>query len=142
MYIKAALFSAGLTVGFLVNGWRLGSEIEQIQRQATEREKAAIQSAADESLRLQKVKDEALSNAQILANKNRTAALGAQSELARLRDQIAHGRGEAVNSCTSTAYVETLSGVFAECSTELVEMARTADDLSANAQLIFEAWPK
>ena len=142
MYLKAGLFAAGLAVGFLVNGWRLGYEIKQIQHQATEREKAAIQSAADESLRLQKVKDEALTNAQIVASKNRAAADGAKSELVRLRDQIAHGRSEGVNSCTSPAYVETLSDVFAECSTELVEMARTADDLSANAQLIFEAWPK
>lgn len=142
MYLKAGLFAAGLAVGFLVNGWRLGYEIEQIQHQATEREKAAIQSAADESLRLQKVKDEALTNAQIVASKNRAAADGAKSELDRLRDQIARGRGEANNSCTSPAYVETLSDVFGECSTELVEMARTADDLAANAQLIFEAWPK
>lgn len=142
MYLKAGLFAAGLVVGFTLNGWRLGYEIEQIQHQATEREKAAIQSAADESLRLQKVKDEALTNAQIVASKNRAAADGAKSELDRLRDQIARGRGEANNSCTSPAYVETLSDVFGECSTELVEMARTADDLAANAQLIFEAWPK
>lgn len=142
MYLKAGLFAAGLVVGFLINGWRLGYEIEQIQHQAAEREKAAIQSAADETLRLQRAKDEAIKNAQVVADKNRVAAAGARSELDRLRDQIARGRGQADNSCPSPAYVETLSDVFGECSSELVEMARTADDLAANAQLIFEAWPK
>lgn len=142
MYLKVGLFAAGLVVGFSINGWRLGYEIEQIQHQATEREKAAIQSAADESLRLQKAKDDALTNAQIVADKNRIAAAGARFDLNRLRDQIERGRGEADNTCPSSAYIEALSDVFGECSGELVEMARTADDLAANAQLIFEAWPK
>jgi hypothetical protein len=96
-----------------------------------------------ESARLQKLKDEALDEANKIAQKNAVAASNARAELDRVRRQLASSVTIGSSTCASTRnYASTLSVVFGECSTRLVEMAKDADGHAADSRTFQRAWPR
>ena len=96
-----------------------------------------------ESARLQKLKDEALDEANKIAQKNAQAATSARSELDRVRRQLASSVTIGSATCPSTRnYAETLAVIFGECATRLFEMAKDADGHAADSRTLEKAWPK
>ena len=96
-----------------------------------------------ESARLQKLKDEALDEANRIAQKNANSAANARAELDRVRKQLASSVTIGSSTCASTRdYASTLAVIFGECSTRLVEVAKDADGHAADSRTYQRAWPK
>ncbi len=96
-----------------------------------------------ESARLQKQKDEALNEANKIAQANAKSAAGVRAELDRLRRQLANNPSLSSATCSSTRnYAETLATVFGECATRLGELAEKADGHSADSTTLEKAWPQ
>jgi hypothetical protein len=103
----------------------------------------AGQNAMLESARLQKLKDEALNEANKIAQANAKSAASARAELDRLRRQIASSNDLSAATCPSTRqYATTLATVFGECSTRLTEVAKDADGHAVDSRTLEKAWPK
>ena len=132
----------GLLIGFTVQGWRKDVTISELQ---LAHEKAIAQSVAqsqEETLRLQRIKDEAIERATQLAYSNAAAADHARSERDRLRLQLTEESRKLRNATREslTKYTTTLQGVFAECTGELTELAKKADGHALDARTLKEAW--
>ena len=139
----AAALIIGATAGWTANGWRLNGKIDQmIARHSLDLSKAT-EVALNESIRLQKLKDEALDEANKTAQKNANAAASARSELDRVRRQLANSVTIGSSTCASTRnYADTLSLVFGECATRLTEVAKDADGHAADSRTFQRAWPR
>jgi hypothetical protein len=133
----------GALGGWTANGWRLNGKIDQmIARHSLDLSKAT-EAALAETVRLQKVKDDALEEANKLAQKNANAAASARSELSRVRRQLASSLTISSATCASTrSYADTLAVVFGECATRLTEVAKDADGHAADSRTFQRAWPR
>jgi hypothetical protein len=140
---SVAALVIGALGGWTANGWRLNGKIDQmIARHSLDLSKAT-EAALAETVRLQKVKDDALEEANKLAQKNANAAASARSELSRVRKQLANSVTIGSATCASTrSYADTLSVVFGECATRLVEVAKDADGHAADSRTFQRAWPR
>ena len=140
---SVAALVIGALGGWTANGWRLNGKIDQMIARHSQDLSKATEAALAETVRLQKVKDDALEEANKLAQKNATAAANARAELNRVRKQLANSVTIGSSTCASTRnYASTLSVVFGECSTRLVEMAKDADGHAADSRTFQRAWPK
>lgn len=132
----------GLLIGFTVQGWRKDATISDLKMSHERAVATSIAQAQEETLRLQRIKDEAIERATELANANALAADSARSERDRLRLQLtlqSRQLREATRE-SLTNYTATLQGVFAECTGELTELARKADGHALDARTLKEAW--
>jgi hypothetical protein len=103
----------------------------------------AGQNAMLEAARLQKLKDEALNEANKIAQQNAKAATAARAELDRLRRQLASANDLSTASCPSTRdYAATLATVFGECATRIGELAEKADGHALDSRTLNGAFPK
>ena len=139
----AASLAIGLVTGWTANGWRLNGKIDRINAEASQALAEAGKNAMLESARLQKLKDEALDEANKIAQRNAQAATNARTQLDRLRRQLANTPSLSSATCASTRdYAATLATVFGECATRIGEMAKDADGHSADSRTLEKAWPK
>ncbi len=96
-----------------------------------------------ESARLQKLKDEALNEANRISQDNAKAAAAARGELDRLRRQLATANDLSTSTCPSARnYAATLAVVFGECATRIGEMAKDADGHALDSRTLEGAFPK
>jgi hypothetical protein len=139
----AASLLIGLATGWTANGWRLNGRIDQmIARHSLDLSKAT-EAAMVESTRLQKQKDDALNEANKIAQNNASAAANARSELDRVRKQLASSVTIGSATCPSTRnYAETLAVIFGECATRLFEMAKEADGHALDSRTYQQAFPR
>jgi hypothetical protein len=139
----AASLAIGLTTGWTANGWRLNGRIDQMIARHSQDLSMATEAAMVESTRLQKLKDEALDEANKTAQRNANAAANARSELDRVRKQLASSVTIGSSTCASTRnYAETLAVIFGECATRLFEMAKEADGHALDSRTYQQAFPK
>jgi hypothetical protein len=137
----AAVIAFG--AGWTANGWRLNGKIDRMVAEYSQAMAQAGQNAMLESARLQKLKDEALNEANKIAQANAKSAASARSELDRLRRQLASSNDLSAATCASTRqYATTLATVFGECSTRLTEVAKDADGHAVDSRTLEKAWPK
>ena len=103
---------------------------------------AKLKRAIEQSANLQEVKDEAIQNATIRAQKNAAAASSAGSELSRLRKSVADRPSVSGDSCAASVdRAAALGSVFGDCSTALVGMAAKAEGHANDAVTLYESWP-
>lgn len=96
-----------------------------------------------ESARLQKLKDDALYEANKISQRNAQAAASARTELDRVRKQLASTTDLSTFTCPSVRdYASTLSVVFGECATAIKELAQKADGHSLDSKTLEGAFPK
>lgn len=139
----ASALIIGATAGWTANGWRLNGKIDQMISRHSQDLSKATEAALIESVRLQKLKDDALNEANEIAQQNAKAATSARFELDRLRRQLANRTAISDATCTSARnYASTLSVVFAECSTRLTEVAKDADGHAVDSRTFQNAWPR
>lgn len=137
----AAVIAFG--AGWTANGWRLNGKIDRMVAEYSQAMAQAGQNAMLESARLQKLKDEALNEANKIAQANAKSAADARAELDRLRRQLASSNDLSAATCASTRqYATTLATVFGECSTRLTEVAKDADGHAVDSRTLEKAWPK
>lgn len=141
LYVASIVISA--TIGWTMNGWRLNGKIDRMIAEHSQALATAGQNAMIEAARLQKQKDEALDEANKIAQRNANAAASARTELDRLRRQLANAPSLSSATCASTRdYAATLATVFGECATRIGEMAKDADGHAADSRTLERAWPK
>ena len=139
----AAALVMGALGGWTANGWRLNGKIDQMIARHSQDLSKATEAALNESLRLQKLKDEALDETNKTAQKNANAAAYARAELDRVRKQLANSASISDATCASTRnYASTLSLVFGECATRLTEVAKDADGHAADSRTFQNSWPR
>jgi hypothetical protein len=139
----AASLAIGLGAGWTANGWRLNGKIDRMTAEASQALAEAGKNAMLESARLQKLKDEALDEANKTAQRNANAANSARSELDRVRKQLASSVTIGSATCASTRnYAETLAVIFGECATRLFEMAKDADGHALDSRTYQQAFPR
>jgi hypothetical protein len=133
----------GLATGWTANGWRLNGKIDRMNAEASQALAEAGKNAMLESARMQKLKDDALDEANKTAQKNAQAAASARSELERLRRELANRATVANATCASTRdYASTLAVIFGECATRIGEMAEAADGHALDSRTLQQSWPR
>ena len=143
----AIAVAASLLIGFLsgwtANGWRLNGKIDRMTAEASQALAEAGKNAMLESARLQKLKDEALDEANKTAQRNANAAANARSELSRVRQQLANSATISNATCASTRdYAATLAVIFGECATRIGEMAEAADGHALDSRTYQQSFPR
>ena len=132
----------GILIGFTVQGWRKDVTISDLKASHETAIATSIALAHEETIRLQRIKDEAIEKANRLAQANALAANRAQSELNRMRDKLSQD-SRSLSSATYESLVDytvSLQIVFGECSAELTELARKADGHALDAKTLKESW--
>jgi hypothetical protein len=139
----AALVLAFAT-GWVAKGWRMGTEHAALEMRYATRLAQAQEDALKEYARLEKVKDDAIREAKIEAEKNAAAAATATRAADRLRGDAASLRASiaAAPRATVDQYATTASELLAECGRELADVAAKADGHAADVRLMLAAWPK
>ena len=141
-YIAAGALAVGLLTGWTANGWRLNSKIDQMGLEHTQAVQVATQAALDETIRMQREKDNAIAQAQAQAKSNAAAADSARAERDGLRDDLAASRTTFADSSHTSlaAYASTLSVVFEQCTKEYSDVAAKADGHALDTTTLFTAW--
>lgn len=147
--LKTTLISAvaialvSFTSGWVTQGWRLNARIDQMLARHSLDLSRATQAALNESIRLQKLKDDALNEANKISQANAKAAADARSELDRLRRQLTSTSSLSTATCPSARnYAATLATVFGECATRIGELAEKADGHALDSRTLNGAFPK
>ena len=148
LYIKtaivASIFMIGAASGYIAQGWRYGKQIADIQAQHATALASANQKALDDTIKMQRAKDEAIKAAEQRAKTQAANADAARNERDGLRAQLAATAVQLPSaSCTSVRdYATTLTGLFDQCAGAYQDMAGQAAGHAADARLMLEAWPK
>ena len=139
--LTAALI-AGIA-GWTANGWRLNAKIDRMVADHAAQLAKANADALARYTAMEKQKQEALDEANRIAQRNAAAASTARADAQRLRDQIA--TADRVSTATVASlrnYTTTLSAVFGECVSEIEGLAKTADGHALDSRTLRGAWPK
>lgn len=144
LIIGAVILAATFAMGWTANGWRLNSKIDRL---IADHERQVAQANADALARytdLERKKQEAVNEANKIAQRNARAATDARNDLERLRNQITNSAGSVPTaSCTSVrAHATTLSTVLAECVGQLEAVAKDADGHALDSRALNRAWPR
>ena len=142
MAVTGALI-IGITTGWTTNGWRLTGQIDRLKADHSQAFAIAGQNAMKQSAVLQKLKDDALYEANKIAQSNAQAAASARSELDRMRRKLASATDLSTATCPSTRhYAATLATVFGECATRISELAEKTDGHALDSRTLNGAFPK
>ena len=147
IYTHAAAGIAGaILAGVLawqVQAWRYDAQIADIQAQHATALASANQKALDDTIKMQRTKDDAIKAAEQRAKTQAANAAVLRTERDGLRAQLAATAVQLPSaSCTSVrAYGIAASTVIGECSARLVEMAEQADRAIGEVILLRDAWP-
>ena len=129
--------------GWLVQGWRMSAEYAALEMRYATRLAQAHENALAEYARLEKVKDDAIRQAEIEAEKNAAAAATAARAADRLRGDLANVRASiaAAPRPAVDQYAATASELLGACAAEYQWMAEQADKHLVNERLLIDAWP-
>lgn len=145
-YAATAIVAGALAFGaaWQTQEWRYGKQIAGIQAQHATALSSANQKALDDTIKMQRTKDEAIKAAQDRAKREAANAAAARTERDGLRAQLATTTVQLpVASCTSVReYGTTLTGLLDQCAGAFEAMAREASGHAADSRLMQEAWPK
>lgn len=145
-YAATAIVAGALAFGggWKTQEWRYGKQIADIQAQHATALASANQKALDDTIKMQRAKDEAIKAAEQRAKTQAANAAAARTERDGLRAQLATTTVQLpVASCTSVReYGTTLTGLLDQCAGAFEGMAREASGHAADSRLMQEAWPK
>ncbi len=129
--------------GWTANGWRLNAQIDRmVADHATQLAKANADALARYTA-MERKKQEALDEANQIAQRNARAAATARADANRLRNQIASAdRVSTATVASLRSYTTTLTAVFGECVAEVEQLATTADGHALDSRTLNGAWPK
>lgn len=148
IYTHVAAFLAGLAVAAVstwhVQAWRYDAQISSIQAQHSRALADAHQKALDDTIKMQRTKDDAIQQAEQRAKREAANAAAVRTERDSLRTQLAANTVQLPSaSCPSIReYTATLSGLFDQCAGALTDMAGKAQGHAADSRLMLDAWPK
>lgn len=139
----AGAFLAGL-LSWNVQAWRYDAQISSIQAQHATALASANQKALDDTIKMQRTKDDAIKAAEQRAKTQAANAAVLRTERDGLRAQLAATTVQLPSaSCTSVRdYATTLTGLFDQCAGAYQDMAGQASGHAADARLMLESWPQ
>ena len=145
-YAATAIVAGALAfgAGWQTQEWRYGKQIAGIQAQHATALASANQKALDDTIKMQRTKDEAIKAAEQRAKTQAANAAVLRTERDGLRAQLAATTVQLpVASCTSVReYGTTLTGLLDQCAGAFEAMAREASGHASDSRLMQEAWPK
>lgn len=150
MTLKLAAISALISavvaglVGWTTNGWRLNLKIEKMVSEHSLAIAKANQDALTKYQSMERQKQEAINEANRVAQRNAAAARAAAGERDRLREQIsASTYGLSTATLPSIRlYSTALNTVFGECVAEVERLAQAADGHALDTRTLMGAWPR
>ena len=145
-HMAAGLVAAamGATAAWSVQSWRYDAQIADIRAQHSRALADAHQKALDDTIKMQRTKDDAIKAAEQRAKREAVNAAALRSERDGLRAQLAATTVQLPSaSCSSVrAYTATLNGLFDQCAGAFEDMAGKAAGHAADSRLMREAWPE
>lgn len=144
-YAATAIVAGALAfgAGWKVQAWRYDAQIADIHTQHATALAAANQKALDDTIKMQRTKDDAIKQAEQRAKQNAASAAAARADADSLRAQLASVQGRIASATDSAVreYAHAASVVFAECVRSYQELAEKADGHAATVRLMQDSWP-
>ena len=145
-HAAAAIGGAALAavMAWQVQAWRYDAQIADTAAQHAVALASANQKALDDTIKMQRTKDDAIKAAEQRAKREAVNAAALRSERDGLRAQLAATTVLLPSaSCSSVReYTATLNGLFDQCAGAFEDMAGKAAGHAADSRLMLEAWPK
>lgn len=142
----AAIVAAALAfgAGWQTQEWRYGKQIADISQKHAIALASANQKALDDTIKMQRTKDEAIKAAEQRAKTQAANAAVLRTERDGLRSQLAATAVQLPSaSCPSVReYAAAVNGLFDQCAGAYQDMAGKAAGHSADSRLMLESWPK
>jgi hypothetical protein len=93
---------------------------------------------------MERKKQEALDEANRIAQRNAAAAATARADADRLRNDLttANSRLSTATIASLRNYTAAVNLIFAECVREIEDMAKAADGHALDSRTLMQAWPK
>jgi hypothetical protein len=142
--IAIGVLAATFILGWTVNGWRINSKMDHMVAEHERQIAKANADALEQYAAMERKKQEAINEANKIAQRNARAATDARNDLERVRKQVTDTASSLPTaSCPSARdYATTLSTVFKECVGRLEEMAKDADGHALDSRTLNQAWPR
>lgn len=144
-YAATAIVAGALAfgAGWKVQAWRYDAQIADTASQHAIALASANQKALDDTIKMQRTKDDAIKAAQDRAKREAANAAAARNERDGLRAQLAATTVLLPSaSCASVReYATTINGLFDQCAGAFEDMAGKAAGHAADSRLMLEAWP-
>lgn len=148
LYTHAAALVLGAALAGLgawqVQALRYDARIADMQASHATAIADANQKALDETIKMQRTKDDAIAKAEARAAQNAVAAAAARRSADGLRDTLYQFRAS-LPSLAPAAVIEradTAAELFGQCAGTLADMAAKADAHASDALTLQQAWPK
>ena len=144
-YAATAIVAGALAfgAGWQTQAWRYGKQIADIQAQHATALASANQKALDDTIKMQRTKDDAIKAAEQRAKTQAANAAVLRTERDGLRAQLTATTVQLSSaSCTSVRdYATTITGLFDQCAGAYQDMAGQAQGHAATVRLLIESWP-
>lgn len=144
-YAATAIVAGALAfgAGWQTQEWRYGKQIADTASQHAIALASANQKALDDTIKMQRTKDDAIKAAEQRAKTQAANAAAARTERDGLRAQLAATTVQLPSaSCTSVRdYATTITGLFDQCAGAFEGMAGQAQGHAATVRLLIESWP-
>ena len=129
--------------GWKVQAWRYDAQIATTASQHATALASANQKALDDTIKMQRTKDDAIKAAEQRAAQNAAAAAAARRTADGLRAQLASANSHLANAthATCTQYASTAAELLAQCAEEVTDLAAKADGHANDAAACRAAWP-
>ena len=145
-YAATAIVAGALAfgAGCKVQAWRYDAQIADIQAQHATALASANQKALDDTIKMQRTKDEAIAKAEQRAAQNAAAAGAARRTADGLRDTLYSFRASLASAAPATVIerADTAAELFGQCAGALTDLAVKADAHASDALMLIDAWPK
>ena len=145
-YAATAIVAGALAFGggWKVQAWRYDAQIADISQKHATALASANQKALDDTIKMQRTKDEAIKAAEQRAAKNAAAADSARRTVDGLRGTLYEFRASLPNASSSAliARADTAAELLGVCADEYRSVAEAADRIASDRQTLIEAWPR
>ena len=145
-YAATAIVAGALAfgAGWQTQAWRYDAQIADMQASHAKASADAAQKAMDQTIKMQRTKDDAIKAAEQRAAKNAAAADSARRAADSLRSNLYSFRASLPGLTKPAAAVaaDTAAELFGQCAGALTDVAAKADAHAGDALMLIEAWPK
>ena len=145
-YAATALVAGALAFGggWNVQAWRYDAQIAGIQAQHATALASANQKALDDTIKMQRTKDDAIAKAEQRAAQNAAAAGAARRTADGLRDTLYAFRSSlpSLAQPASAVAADTAAELLGACAARYADVAAAADAHASDALTLQRAWPK
>lgn len=145
-YAATAIVAGALAfgAGWQTQEWRYGKQIAGIQAQHATALASANQKALDDTIKMQRTKDETIAKAERRAAQHAAAAAAARRTADGLRDTLYQFRASLPGLAQPAAVVaaDTAAELFGQCVGALTDLAAKADAHASDALMLQQAWPR